>query len=61
MGNALEAIKKLPPNTTFVLKDLFEGVEWGQLPKGERQSFGKYFKNRTTEGQISNIRYIGKA
>ena len=58
---AISKINSIPLGTVFLLKDLFEGVEWSNLEKGERLSFGKFFKNEVLEGRIPNVSYIGKA
>ena len=58
-----KAIKKTSELTTgreFLLKDLFDGVEWNAIPKGNRMGFGRVFKNEVLEGNIPNIIYIGK-
>ena len=61
MCKALEAVGRIETNTAFVLKDLFEGVEWNQLPKGDRLSFGRFFKNKVIEGMIPSVSHKGKA
>lgn len=60
MGRARESIQKLETGTPFALKDLFEGVEWRKLEKGDRLGFGKYFKNAVLSGTVSHVEYIGK-
>ena len=54
-------IEKMPPTHIFLAKDLFVGSEWLTLKRGERLSFGKYFKNAVLEGEIPGVEYIGKA
>lgn len=39
----------------FELKDLFIGVGWEQLSKGNRISFGRYFSSAVNDGKISNV------
>lgn len=58
---AVDKIKTLPINTTFVLKDLFDGIKWGELDRGDKSSFGKYFKNAVIDNDIPNVVYSGKA
>ncbi len=60
-AKALIAIEKIPPGTNFMVKDLFEGIDWNSLTKGDRLSFGRYFKNAVKENVISDVGYIGKA
>ena len=52
---------KIGANTEFLLKDLFDGVEWNSLSKGERLNFGRLFKDEVLEGRVPNVQYIGKA
>lgn len=60
LQRAEKAIEEVKVEQTFVVKDLFDGVEWSNLSKGDRQRFGKVFKNEVLEGTIPNLRYIGK-
>ena len=41
--------------------DLFDGVEWNELPKGNRLQLGKQFKIEVNGGNVPYVRYIGKA
>lgn len=38
MGKARESINKVSIGDIFVVKDLFEGYEWNELPKGDKLS-----------------------
>lgn len=58
---ATDAIKTVPISHVFILRDLFDGIEWSALSKGERLSFGRLFKNEVTNGKIPGVVYIGKA
>ncbi len=60
MGKARESIKKMKSGTIFVAKDLFEGHEWNDIPKGDKLCFGRLFKNAILSGQVVGIKYIGK-
>lgn len=51
---------EIKPNKPFELKELFIGVGWEQLSKGERISFGRYFSVAVNEGRIPNIIKIEK-
>ena len=58
---AINEIKTVPISHIFILKDLFDGIEWSTLPKGDKLSFGKVFKNEVMDGRIPGVVYIGKA
>ena len=61
MNKAISQTGAISKNTEFNLKDLFDGVEWGTMTKGDRQRLGKMFKNEVLEGNIPNIVYLGKS
>lgn len=61
MDCAISKTNKLKNGVEFILKDLFDGVQWNKLSVGERLCFGRYFKNEVIEGKIPNVVYIGKA
>ena len=61
MNDAVIKINSLDDGTEFALKDLFDGVKWEDLPKGDRLTFGRSFKNDVSEGNVKNVTYIGKA
>ena len=61
MGKAIVKINTLETGVVFHLKDLFDGVEWNELPVGDRLGLGRYFKNEVLENSIPHVRYIGKA
>lgn len=61
MGKAINKINSLEKGKVFLLKDLFDGVEWTELSVGDRLGFGRYFKNEVFENSIPYVRYIGKA
>lgn len=46
MNKAKEKVNDLIAGTEFVLKDLFEGIEWNSLSVGDRLLFGKFFKTK---------------
>lgn len=60
MWKARESIKKVKPGATFVVKDLFEGHEWNSLPKGDKLSFGRVFKNAVQSGKFAGVHYTGR-
>lgn len=45
----------------FVLKDLFDGIEWNEPTSGSKQQLGRQFKNEVIEGLVPDIKWIGKA
>ena len=61
INRAISKTGALQLNTTFLLKDLFEGTEWNELDKGGRLGLGRRFKNDVLDGIIPNVVYIGKA
>ena len=61
MGKAIDKINSLETGVVFYLKDLFDGVEWKELPVGDRLGFGKYFKNEILENSVPSVRYSVKA
>ena len=61
IGKAKERIKSMDDGTVFVLKDLFDGVEWTGLTVGERRTFGRTFKNEVKERSIPDVCFIGTA
>lgn len=54
-------IDALDMGTEFFLKDLYNGIEWKKLQKGEKLSLGRRFKNCVMLGEFSNVIYVGKA
>ena len=44
VNKALLKIGELDEGSTFVLKDLFPGVEWHTLARGEKLNLGRKFK-----------------
>ena len=53
-------INEVPINGSFLVKDLFTGTKWTSLPRGDKLGFGKFFKNKVTNGIIANIEYVEK-
>jgi hypothetical protein len=54
-------LNKIKIGDQFVLKDLYAGIEWNDLSKGERMMLGKVFKNKVNDGIIPNVVCVGKA
>ncbi len=54
-------IKQMKPCTVFFVKDLFEGMEWKHLSRGDKLAFGRFFKRKVELGQVPRVRYYGKA
>ena len=61
MEKAIKSIATISERQTFVVKDLFQGAEWKSLGRGDKLSFGKYFKNAITDKRVPNVEYVGKA
>lgn len=55
MNDAVIKINSLDDGTEFALKDLFDGVKWEELPKGDRLTFGRSFKNDVSEGNVKML------
>lgn len=60
INKAVSKTGSLPTNTVFALKDLFPGVEWNKLSKGDKLDFGRQFKNLVNQELIPYVVYIGK-
>lgn len=58
LNKAIMKIGELDTETIFVLKDLFSGVEWNQLKRGEKSNMGRIFKNFVKDKKIPNIELI---
>lgn len=54
------ALIKVKNGEVFELKDLFDGVEWERLSKGDRIRFGKFFANAISERKIPEIKRVQK-
>lgn len=50
----------LSAGSTFIVKELFDGIKWNKLTSGEKRDFGRRFKQEVAMGKIQNVRYIGK-
>ena len=44
INKAIMKIGELECNTEFILKDLFSGIEWNKLARGEKTNLGRKFK-----------------
>ena len=40
---AIDALSKVKVNETFIVRDLFTGLEWNRIPKGLRTKLGSLF------------------
>ncbi len=49
---------KVKVGRPFEVKELFDGVKWNSLSKGDRISFGKLFANEYREGNIKGIKML---
>lgn len=61
LEKAIYTIEKMPHHTVFFVKNLIKGIEWNELKKGDKLSFGRLFKKAVTENKVKNVKYIGKA
>ena len=58
---AISKTGSLQKGTIFLLKDLFNGIQWSKLNNGERRELGRQFKHKVTSGIVPKVIYIGKA
>ena len=40
---AMDALSKVEVSETFIVRDLFTGLEWNRIPKGLRTNLGSLF------------------
>ena len=45
----------------FELRNLFQGSEWEGLSKGNRITFGKFFKAEVLGGRFENVIFLDRA
>lgn len=55
INKAIMKIGELSVDTKFVLKDLFSGVEWNELARGEKTNLGRKFKVNVDNKTIPNV------
>lgn len=60
LQKAIKNIEHTPENIPFVVKELF-GTEWICLEKRDKLEFGRLFKKAVIDGNIPNVKYMGKA
>lgn len=58
---AQAATNFIAPNHIFVLKDLFDGIRWNSLERGEKLELGRQFKYAVMQNSVPSVRYYGKA
>ena len=61
INRAIMNIGKLQSGTLFTLKELFRGIDWNNIPGGERRELGRRFKYEVKSGKIPNVTYVSKA
>ena len=61
LENARIATTSIPHNQIFVLKDLFDGISWSTLTRGEKLELGRQFKYSVMQSKIPSVTYYGKA
>ena len=49
------------PNRVFKLKDLFDGIVWDSLDRGDRLELGRQFKCAVMQNLVPHVIYFGKA
>lgn len=60
MEKSISTISKMEAGKKFVVKDLFEGIEWNDLSRGDKLYFGKHFKSQVIDDKVLRVKYIGK-
>ncbi len=55
LNKAVMKIGALRKDTTFTLKDLFSGIEWDELNRGQKLHLGRIFKAEVVNKSIPNI------
>ena len=55
INKAVMKIGALGKGTTFTLKDLFSGIEWNELDRGQKLHLGRIFKVEVANKSIPNI------
>ena len=55
LNKAIMKIGELDYNTKFVLKDLFSGIEWNKLARGEKTNLGRKFKENVDKKAMPNV------
>lgn len=60
INRALEKASKLEEGTTFMLKSLFEGVEWEKETAQDRRELGRWFSNKCKDKTIDIALYEKK-
>lgn len=58
---ARTATTAIAPNHIFVLKDLFDGIGWARLERGEKLELGRQFKYAVIQNAIPSVKCYGKA
>ena len=61
IASARTATTSIAPNHIFVLKDLFDGIIWARLERGEKLELGRQFKHSVMQNAIPSVKYYGKA
>ena len=62
LNEAKEVIKeKISIGQKFEVKELFNGYDWDNIPKGNRIYFGKLFANEVRSGNVANVEPSGRA
>ena len=60
LEEAKNKIARLPHETSFTVKDLFIGLSWEQIPRGERSYFGRFFKYAVQRGEVPFVSVSGE-
>ena len=61
INKAISKTGSLEKGTVFLLKDLFEGIEWNKLSNGEKRELGRQFKIEVSHKLVPGVIFSGKA
>ena len=61
ISSARTATNTITANHIFVLKDLFDGIRWTSLERGEKLELGRRFKHAVMQNSVPFVKYFGKA
>lgn len=53
--------QSIAKNHMFCLKDLFDGIRWSTLARGEKLELGRQFKHAVLQKSVPSVEYFGKA
>ena len=61
INRAISKTGGIKEGSFFVLKDLFDGIEWNELENGEKRELGRRFKYLVKNKMVPYVDYNDKA